>query len=641
MSAEGPRIAVVHRLSSLTERPLYMIRRTLLFTAASAAFPLFSHAEPMTEVVVTVTRQALPVSRVGQAVAVLDDRDIQTYQSVYLADLLTRTPSLTLTRNGGPGSAASASIRGAGADHTLYLLDGIRLNDPSQVGGGTNLGLIATDDAARIEVLRGPLSTLWGSGALGGVVSITTRETRSPLEGTVALEGFEHGGSARAAAGGKAGRFTWRLFGQTLKDDGVSTFAGGRETDVFTQTSLSAKGALAVADNVTVRGFTTYSRSRNDYDGYPAPLYAFTDTEEYGRTSTRVSAIALLHRFDSGEQTLSISESESNRHDYFSDGSQFIALGQIQSANYHLLYRLSDSTRLLGGVSYERDTMRLASPAPWDPNPASQSVSVTTYGLYGQVMQEVGSATLALSARHNDSSSFGNLNIVQASVSAPVGPFRLHASAGTGVKAPSLYQLYSDYGQPGLMPENGVTIDAGADYVTDSGRIGVTAFTRTVRDLINFQYDNCRVDQMYGCYGSIDRSKAIGVELTGHYSFGAWTIRGDYSFLDTRNDSPGQTGKALPHAPEQAGGIDVDYRVTDRLSLGAGLRHVGDSFDNASNSRVLEGYDLVDLRLSFDLTDRVRLYSRVENAGDARYETASFYGQPGRRVWLGISAKMF
>ncbi|ESQ87546.1 hypothetical protein ABAC460_19660 [Asticcacaulis sp. AC460] len=617
-----------------------MIKRPLLLSAAVAALAPAAFAQDE-DVIISVTRQPLPASKVGQAVAVLDQTDIDTYQSVYLADLLTHTPSLVVTRNGPPGAAASASIRGAGADHTLYLLDGIRLNDPSQVGGGANLGLIAADDAGRIEVLRGPLSTLWGSGALGGVVSITSRDSHAPLEATAAFEGYDEYGSARTAVGGKTDRFTWRLFGSSVSDDGVSTFAGGSEADAFTQTSLAARGSLAVTDSVTLRAFTTYSRSRNDYDGYPAPLYAFADTGEFGRTATRLSAVALEHRFDKGEQVLSFSESQADRHDFFSDGSEFVARGGIQSADYHILYHVSDATRLLGGVSYERDTMRIASPAPWDPNPTPLSVSVNTASVYGQLTQDVGPATLAVSARHDDSSSFGALDIVQASVSAPVGPFRLHASAGTGVKVPSLYQLYSDYGSAGLVPENGVTIDAGADYVLADGRIGVTVFTRTVRDLINFGYDGCQPAQLYGCYGNIDRSKASGVELTGAYAIGAWTIRGDYSFLDTRNESAGLTGKALPRAPEQLGSLDVDYRVTEKVSLGLGLRHVGDSFDNASNTRVLQAYDLVDLRASYNVNDRVRVYGRIENAGDARYETASFYGQPGRRIWLGVSARVF
>lgn len=617
-----------------------MFKRILLTTATLLALPLLVHAED-TEVIVTITRQDLPVAKVGQAVDVLNQQDITSFQSVMLADLLTHTTDLSLTRNGGPGAAASASIRGAGADHTLYLLDGVRLNDPSQVGGGTNLGLVATDDAARIEVLRGPLSTLWGSGALGGVVSVTTRKAAQPLEGQVGVEGFDDYNTAHAAVGGKRGGFSWRVFGNALHDDGVSAFAGGTEPDAFDQTNLGARASYDLTDSTTVRAFTTYSRSRNNYDGYLPPSYAFTDTDEFGRTKTRLSYVALDNHFANGEQTLSLSESQADRHDYFADGSEFVARGHIQSADYHLLYRLGDTTRLLGGVTYERDTMRIASPAPWDPNPTPLSVSVTTTSLYGQASRDFGPATVSLSARHDDNSSYGNQDIAQLAFATKLNDrVRLHASAGQGVKTPSLYQLYSDYGTASLVTEKGLTIDGGADVALGNGSLGATAFTRTVRDLIDFGYDNCTAVQPYGCYGNIDRSKASGLELEGLQTFGAWTVRGNYSFLDTDNRSFGLEGKKLPHAPEQMGSIDIAWQVNDRLSLGGGLRHVGDSFDNASNTRKLAAYDLVDLRASYDI-GRVRLYGRIENAGDTRYETAGGYGQPGRRIWLGIAAKIF
>lgn len=618
-----------------------MFKRSFFLTATMAALPALTNAEPVTEVIVTVTREALPVSRLGQAVSVLDQRDIISLQSVTLGDLLVHTPSLVLTRNGGPGTAASAQIRGASADHTLYLIDGIRLNDPSQVGGGTNLGLIAAGDSARIEVLRGPLSTLWGSGALGGVVSITTRQPQTPLEGDVWLEGFEEGGSARANAGGKAGRFTWRLSGQALVDDGVSAFADGDETDAFSQTNLSAKAAIALSDSTTLRAFSLYSRSRNDLDGYPAPLYAFADTDEFGRTRSLINAVSLNHRSERAEHTLSLSETETHRHDTYADGSQFIARGRMQMADYHVVFQVSDSTRLTGGISQQREAMRIASPAPWDPEPVPLNRTVDTTSLYGQVTQTVGPATVALSARHDDSSSFGGFDFAQASVTAPAGPFRLRASVGTGVKTPSLYQLYSDYGTSGLVPETGITLDAGADYITDKGHVGVTMFTRTIRDKIDFYYEGCLPTQLYGCYSNVDRSRAQGIELTGGTTAGAWTLSGQYSVLDTRNESVLYFGKDLARAPHHSGSVDISYQASQRLSLGLGLRHVGDSFDNPGNTRRLKAYDLIDLRVRFALTDRVGLYGRIENAFDADYETASGYGQPGRRVWVGVTARLF
>ncbi len=615
--------------------------QTLLLSGAFLTLPILAHAQATTTVIVTITREALPVAKVGQSIDVLDDKTIRSYQSLFVADLLTRTTDLSVTRNGGPGEAASASIRGAGADHTLYLLDGVPLSDPSQVGGGANLGLLATGDTSRIEVLRGPLSTLWGSGALGGVVSITTRQAMQPLEGDISLEGLDDHNSARIGVSGRNGIVNWRVFGDSQHDDGVSAFAGGSEPDGFDQSHLSGQLSIDIDANTTLRAFSTFTHSRNEYDGFPAPLYAFADTGDFGKTDTTMNVLALHNRFGNGEQSLSMSDTGNKRHDWFDDGTAFIARGGISSADYHVAFHFGD-TRLLAGAGYERDEMTTSSPAPWDPNPTPLKVHSTQSSLYGQVSHDFGGgAVIAVSGRHDDASSFGGQDIAQASFSLPAGKWRLHASAGQGYKVPGLYQLYSDYGTATLKPEKALSLDAGADYDLGDGAVKVSVFGRRVRDLIDFGYDACTASQPYGCYENIDRSEAGGLEIELRQDWAAWHLRAHASALHTRNQSPGLDGKRLPHTPKVMGSVDVTWDATPRLTLGLGVRHVGQSFDNASNTVSLDAYSLVDARADYALNDRVSFYGRVENAGDTRYETAGGYGQPGRRLWLGIHARLF
>ena len=118
-------------------------------------------------------------------------------------------------------------------------------------------------------------------------------------------------------------------------------------------------------------------------------------------------------------------------------------------------------------------------------------------------------------------------------------------------------------------------------------------------------------------------------------------LKANYTFLSTRNQSAGFAGNRLPRTPEQLGSADLTWNATDRLSLGLGVRHVGDAFDDVYNSRRLDAYTLADLRGEYRLTDRLSLYGRIENAGDTRYETAADYGQTGRRLWLGVRARLF
>jgi len=601
--------------------------KSLFLSAAIAALvlPSLAHAE---DTIVTVTREPLPVSRIGQAVDVITETDIKNYQSLDLTDLLARTTSLSLVNNGGFGAVGSTSIRGAGADHTLYMIDGIALNDPSQVGGGVDVGVLSVGDAARIEVLRGPLSTLWGSGALGGVVSVTTRQARAPLEGDLSIEGLDRYGSARAGIGGKSGGFKWRLFASGYNDQGVSAYDKGTERDGFAQTQLSGKIAYTLDDHTTVNVLAAKTHNRTDTDGFPPPLYVFADDGEFSKSDTTLGALGLANTFSHGTQNLSVNLTETTR-DLFDDtgASTFAGRGRLLATDYHLLYRFSDATRVLVGAKWERDDMRTAS--TFSPLAAH---NMTTGSVYGQVSQSLGAADLTVSARHDDASSFGGLDIAQASVSLPLsGGWRLHASAGQGVKVPSLYQLYGDFGTATLKPEKGLNIDGGADLAYGSGSLSLNLFTRTVRDLIDF-------DMSTFTYANIAHAKARGLELEWRQKVGdAVTLTGNYSSLSTRD----LAGKRLARKPDTLLNFNAEYAASQKIHLGAGIRASGESFDDAANTVLLKSYVLADLRIRYVINDRVELYGRLDNITDSRYETAEGYGQPGRRLWLGLHTRLF
>jgi vitamin B12 transporter len=620
-----------------------MLKKILTLGASSLALllPMLAHADGE-DVVVTVTREALPVSKIGQAVDVLTDDDIKSYQSLSLSDLLARTTDLHTVANGGPGASGASSIRGSGADQVLYLLDGIALNDPSQVGGGVDLGVLSTGDAERIEVLRGPLSTLWGSGAVGGVVSITTRRAAKPLEGDLAVEGFDHYTSARLGVGGKAGRLNWRLFASGLNDHGVSAAASGSEADGFTQTQLSARASYTLTDAVTLTGLAARTHNYSEVDGYDAS-FNFTDTDETSLSDTTLAAIGLTAKSDAIEHALSISATETERNLYDPARTPtFEGRGRSLTADYHLVYRVSETTRILAGLRHQQDDMRTQS--TWTPQ---QSADQRLSSIYGQVRHDFGATTVAISARHDESSSFGGQDIAQASVAVPVGNWRFRASAGQGVKVPSLYQLYSDYGNPALKPEKALTVDGGLDYSFAAGQISVTAFTRSIDNLIGF--DACWpavaalcVTHPFGFYDNIDKSEASGLEVEWTQDFGdRLHLRGNLTALNTRNESAGLEGKELARKPNLLGNVDLSYDVSPGLNLAIGLRHAGDAFDNAANTVKLDAYTVTDLRARYQLNDRVEVYARVENLTDQAFETAAGYGQPGRRLWIGARTRFF
>ena len=616
--------------------------------AQTASTDASDSAAAATQVVVTVTREALPLDRVGQSVDVLTDADIKAYQSLFISDLLEHTTDLSVVHNGGPGAAASAGIRGAGADHTLYLVDGVALNDPSEVGGGTDLGGLVTDDASRIEVLRGPLSTLWGSGAVGGVVSITTRQATQPLEGDLSVEGFDRYGSARLGVGGitpiLGGGLNWRLFASGTNDEGIPDIAGVPGRNGYADSHLGANLGYALTDTTTVKLLSLESHEWVGYDGYPPPDYDTVVSGFFEKVNTWLNAVGVTNRFDKGEQTLSLSATETRTDDYNPDDTaNFLSRGRVETADYHVLYRFDPSDRGLVGIRYEHDDYQQSSPSSYDPNPAPDNESSNLSSVYGQYSHDFGDASLAVSARHDDASSFGGRDIAQASLVVPAGQhLRWHASAGQGVKVPSLYQLYSAYGTPTLHPETALSLDGGLDVTYAHSTVSATVFTRTVHDMIDFAYDGCTAAEPYGCYQNIDRSKASGLELEGRQDLGdAFHLTGNYTFLSARNLSDGLQGLRLARTPDGMGSLDARWDATSRLQFGAGVRYVGKRFDDTDNTVVLKDYEVVDLRAEYALNDKISLYGRVENAGGEKYQTAAGYNALGRRVWLGIHTRLF
>ena len=165
-----------------------LLKNSVAFVALSIAFPALAQApEEMFDdsgIVVTATRTPTPLDQVPASITVLDKAAIDRAQDIGATELLLRTPGISMSRNGGYGTATSLRIRGAESEQTVVVIDGVKLNDPSSTGGGYNFANLLIGDAQRIEVLRGPQSTLWGSQAIGGVVNIVTASPQAPIEGS-------------------------------------------------------------------------------------------------------------------------------------------------------------------------------------------------------------------------------------------------------------------------------------------------------------------------------------------------------------------------------------------------------------------------------------------------------------------------
>ncbi|WP_397399648.1 TonB-dependent receptor plug domain-containing protein [Phenylobacterium sp.] len=616
------------------------------------------------EIVVTANRSAQAADRVGQSVTVLTEAEIQANQTVSVADLLVRTPGVTFARNGGIGTNTSLRIRGAETDQTVVVIDGVKLNDPSGTGGGFNFGNLLVGSIARIEVLRGAQSTLWGSQAIGGVVNIATAEPTRPFQATLDAEGGSRGTTyLRGGIGGASERATWRLAASHYRTDGFSTFARGTEGDGYENLGLSGRANVRIVHGVSVDLRAVYSDGKVDIDGFPPPRFAFSDTPETSRTRELVAYAGLNFDLLGGRLSnrLAYAYTSTDRNNVNPAQAvttrTFDARGENRRVEYQGVLDISLGWTATFGAEHEDSDFRSASPTSTVPNPVPARASVTINGAYAQVQAEVvRGLTLTGGVRRDEHETFGGKTLGQAAAAWSLngGATVVRASFGQGFKAPSLFQLFSNFGNTDLRPEEADGWDAGVEQRLFGDRVLVSAtyFSRETLNQIDFVSCPGTVAvtaaplcfsnglRRSGYYNNTARTEAEGVELAAGLTLGKFNIEGNYTRTDTRNRAPGtHFGRQLARRPADAANLIATYVWPFGLSTSIAVQHAGDSFDNASNTTRLKGYTLVDLRMSLPINDTIELYGRVENVGDEVYETTRNFGVAGRGAFVGVRAR--
>ena len=618
--------------------------------SAQSTTGLEQAADAGTDILVTANREARPASTVGQAVTVLDTATITQRQAVTVSDLLRQTPGVTVVRNGGVGTATSVNIRGAESDQTVALIDGIKLNDPSSPGGGFNFGSLLIGNIARIEVLRGAQSVLWGSQAIGGVVNLITRQPTEQLSVNARAEGGWHEtGQAFANVSGKSGPVSASFGGGYYTTDGISTYALGKERDGFRNYSANGSVGIALAQNVSVdlRGF--YANGRTDIDGFPAPRFVFGDTREYGESEQWIGYAGLNAALFDGRfrNRFGYAHTDSDRRNVDPDGTPtetFRGIGRNDRLEYQGTVDVTSAVFATFGA--EREVSRFSTSSYGGPVTRGRA---RIFSVYGQVaVTPIAGLTGTAGVRHDDHNIFGGATTFSGSgvYSPNGGATAFRASYSEGFKAPTLYQLQSEYGNTALDPERSHGWDAGVTQKALGGAVEASAtyFRRNSSDLITFvscarPLTGICTGKPNGTYDNIARARAQGVELSLLLRpVEALTFSAAYTYLDATNRSTGTAnfGRDLARRPDNSVTVNADYRFPFGLATGATITAIGDSFDNASNARRLDGYVVTDVRASFPVGAHVEVYGRIENVFDARYQTIYQYGQPGRGAFGGI-----
>lgn len=608
-------------------------------------------ATAVEDVVVTANRSAQPIERVGASVTVLTQAAIEARQTTAVAELLAQTPSVNYSRNGGPGTATSLRIRGAEGHHTVVLIDGVKLNDPSSTQGGFDFGNLLIGDASRIEVLRGAQSTLWGSQAIGGVVNIVTTEPTEAFQGSLDAEAGARGTTYfRGGVGGANERLSWRLAASRYSTDGYSAYAAGTEKDGYDNTGLSGRLNLKITDAVSVDLRSVWSSGRVDLDAWNG------DSRDYGKTQELVAYAGLNFDLLDGRfrNRIGYAHTDTDRRNFNPDNKiqtlTFDAKGQNRRWEYQGVFAVTEALNATFGVEHEKSEMKSRSLGDWNPNAAYGRGDAELNSVYGQVQWTVlDGLTLTGGLRYDDHAQYGDnlLGQVAAAWSLNDGATVLRASWGQGFRAPGLYELYSEYGNLDLQPEESDSWEIGVEQrLFDRAVVSATYFQRDSDNEIDYGYclpgdAHPICGQPYGgYYQNIQKAEAKGVELIGRFDVTERLhLNANYTWTDAKNAVGEHEGKRLRRRPEHMGNLAADYDWAFGLKTGLSVRYVGESFNDLANAVKVDAFTLVDLRASYPIDENLEVYGRIENAFDEEYQTVLGYGTAGRGVFGGVRVR--
>lgn len=584
------------------------------------------------DIIVTASSAKQAPENTGRAITLIQNHQVELAQPSTVADLLARTPGVTVSNTGPIGGFSAVRIRGAEGEQTLTLIDGIRVNDPSSPGGGFDFGNLLIGNIDRVEVLRGPNSVPWGSQAIGGVVNIITARPGSANNRALRAE---YGSNNRTNLVGQYGisgeRISASLGGGFFRDDGITAAANGSEADGYKQYATNGRIEVKLSDAVSIdlRGF--YSHSRAELDGFPPPLYSLSDTPEYS-TGQQVIGYAGIHA-DIGhlKNRIALTVNDINRDNFAASGAaapDFLSRGRTERFEYQGDWQLSQPVRAVFGIEHERSRF----------TDGFAPAKTRHSGAYVQaIIDPLDTITITLGARVDDHKSFGTKATFSANAAwRPTSQTVIRAAYGEGFKAPTLYQLFSFYGDPGLQPEVAKSYELGVEQGLLNGqlRFGATAFQRRTQNMIDF-------DLFLYRYNNIIRSRAEGIEtfIELHPSDGL-SFRANYTYVDSekREDGGANFVRHL-RRPVHSLNANIDWQASGKLKLGADLRLASDSLDGFGGSVRMDGYALAGIRAAYDVSDALQLYGRVENAGDTDYQTVAGYKAYGRNAHIGLRAK--
>jgi len=632
-------------------------KAALLAASCLPISPAIAQEETEENIIVTATRSPSAIGALPADATLIDVERLIARGQSNLSEALDDVPGLGVIVSGGAGQQTSLFAGGANSNHTLVLFDGIRINDPSTPGSSFDAGQDQLFGLSRIEVVEGPMSAVFGSDAIGGVVNLIPRRGGDgALSGRLDLAGGSFGTlSGAAGVDGALGAFHYAVTAEGYASDGydlvperMSTHDG--EKDAAASTTLTAVFDLALNDALTLDLLARHRQARADFDPFlfdPSfNEYRAEDADlEISENDLTVARLGASWRITEAFSLRASAGAMVQNRAQADDGAATDRFdGERRFADLTLNWRPRawagvEDFALVAGVSGEREDVDIAQGFGFSPPSFFTRAVQDQLGAFATAQGRVRALTWTGALRVDEYEGFGTNTTWRVGGSfALTDTARLYAAYGTSFRAPTLYERFVSFGNPDLRPEEGESWEIGADV-----RLG--AFGQATGAEFGVLYRHTDIDSLidFGpsfTYANVERAEIESAEVRAAVRPFAWlTFRGSYVYTDARDaiaDAP------LLRRPENQWRLAVEathgrlQAALDWRSVGARADFIYGDDGFALGEGLTPGYEVARASLSYTLVDGAQAFVAVENALDETYEPVNAFAGAPRSVTAGI-----
>ena len=629
-----------------------VLATAIVLSASSLVIPTVSAGEAeIQEVMVSASLVPIVANKSANAITVIDSEQLRNRAALSVSDLLRDVPGLAVSRSGVQGSQTQIRARGAEANHLLVLIDGVEANDPSQ-SDELNWGVLAADDIERIEVIRGPQSSMRGSDAMAGVVNIITRSASAPFSAAAFTEvGSFSTKRSGFNLGAKKDNFDIRLGVSDTQTEGENISRTGDEKDGYENTSINLKAGLQLSDELRISVAARHSDGMNEFDA-DNDFDGFIEDQD-AVSEFRNSTMRLQGDYSSADgrwqHKLMVAQSN-NDNEAFADGTlgNVTASTKDQIQYIGSLFWNNGAQRLSFLAEREEEDYKQRGPLNWglDPN---QDRERDTDSFALELRTDISDdLSFAASGRHDDNSEFDSANSFRVEAIYQLNDgLRLRSAYGTAVKNPTFTERFGFYtnfiGNPNLEPEESSSWELGMDKQMGELSLSATLFdTELESEIDGFVYDPATFAYTSG--NKEGKSQRQGVEFTASVNMSDnLVINAAYTYTDSvEADGVGGYKDEIRRA-RHTGSLNLAWQAMDNLQINTNAQYSGSQTDTyfppwptPSQTVTMDDYRLININANYSASDKLDIYLRLDNLLDDDYEEVFGYQTLGFGASLGL-----